>query len=56
MSEEQEVEIKGGKEGEQWLAVVVWGVHPNTNVQAVEALFKQFGEVKEVSFVSMVPR
>ena len=56
VSEEVEVMIKGRKEGEQWLAVVVRGVDPNTDVKAVEAVFKQFGEVKEVAFVSMGPR
>ena len=56
VSEEVEVTIKGRKEGEQWLAVVVRGVDPNTDVKAVEAVFKQFGEVKEVAFVSMGPR
>ena len=56
VSEEVEVMIKGRKEGEQWLAVVVRGVDPNTDVKAVEAVFKQFGEVKEVEFVAMGPR
>ena len=56
VSEEVEVVIKGRKEGEQWSAVVVRGVHPTTEIKAVEAVFKQFGEVKEVAFVSMGPR
>ena len=56
VSEEVEVTIKGRKEGEQWLAVVVRGVDPTTDVKAVEVVFKQFGEVKEVAFVSMGPR
>ena len=56
VSEETEVVIKGRKEGEQWSAVVVRGVHPTTEIKAVEAVFKQFGEVKEVAFVSMGPR
>ena len=53
VSEEVEVTIKGRKEGEQWLAVVVRGVHPNTEIKAIKTVFKQFGDVKEVAFVSM---
>ena len=43
----QEVTIRGRKEGEHWLAVVVRGVHPNIEIKAIEAVFKQFGDVKE---------
>ena len=52
----QEVTIKGKKEGEHWTAVVVRGVHPNTEIMAIETVFKQFGDVKGVAFVSMGPR
>ena len=56
VSEEQEVTINGRKEGERWLEVVVRGVFPNTEIKAVEEVFKQFGDVKEVAFVTMGPR
>ena len=55
VSEEQEVMIKGKKEGEQWLEVVVRGVYPDTEIKAVEDVFKQFGDVKEVAFVTFGP-
>ena len=54
--EGQEVTIKGRREGEHWLAVVARGVHPNLEIKAIEAVFKQFGDMKEVAFVSMGPR
>ena len=31
-------------------------MHPNIEIKAIEAVFKQFGDVKEVAFVSMGPR
>ena len=55
-SEEQEVTIYGRKEGEQWLEVIVRGVFPNTEIKAVENVFRQFGDVKEVAFVTMGPK
>ena len=55
VSEGQEVMIKGRKEGEQWLEVVVRGVFPDTEIKAVENVFKQFGDVKEVAFVTFGP-
>ena len=56
VSQGQEVMIKGRKEGEQWLEVVVRGVYPETEVKAVEDVFKQFGDVKEVAFVTFGPK
>jgi len=56
VSEGQEVMIKGKKEGEQWLEVVVRGVYPKTEIKAVEDVFKQFGDVKEVAFVTFGPK
>ena len=56
VSQGQEVMIKGRKEGEQWLEVVVRGVYPETQVKAVEDVFKQFGNVKEVAFVTFGPK
>ena len=52
----QEVLIKGRKESEQWIEVVVRGVFPNTETKAVENVFKQFGDVKEVAFVTFGPK
>ena len=31
-------------------------MHPNIEIKAIEAVFKQCGDVKEVAFVSMGPR
>ena len=56
VSQGQEVMIKGRKEGEQWLEVVVRGVYPETEVKVVEDAFKQFGDVKEVAFVTFGPK
>ena len=47
-----EVTIKAKKECEKWHELVVRGVFPNTEITDVENVFKQFGDVKEVAFVT----
>ena len=46
--------IKGSNCREQLLSVVVRGaqqLHPNTEIKAVEPVFRELGDVKEVAFV-----
>ena len=47
-----DVLIKAKKECEKWYELVVRGVFPNTEITDVENVFKQFGDVKEVAFVT----